>query len=277
MESIEKDNESYIYVSYSDSDEQSVIEIVNDLRAAGHSVYFDREARGDSEAEARAISGASAVIACISEAYISSSQCRKELTYLQDKNKNMVTVYIDRVKLSDGMAMQLMLNQAIYKSKYTTRDSFNEALLSAPMIKRLLDSKAKKGSYKPQKEFVLKEDPFAVSLISNQIPKLVFFLYAIALPLVMHLTTKNYPGFGLFMLFTLLPSIVVSILGVITLRLSNAESFDAIIPALIIALIATPFFVHTVTSIILKILISLGINLLSALIIFIIVFLNTEV
>lgn len=82
-------------------------------------------------------------IAFISKNYISSEDCKDELSYARDIQKNRLLVYLEDIKLPSGMAMRSNRLQAIHKYTYDDSQQFISKLLETPMLtgSRLTDVK----------------------------------------------------------------------------------------------------------------------------------------
>ena len=130
-------DDPHIFISYSHQDKNKVFDIIRELQNNGYRVWYDEGIDPASEWDeniAEHISACSYLIAFISGNYINSQNCRDEISYARDLNKERLLVYLEDTKLPPGMAMRLMRLQAIHKYKYKTSSEFYEKLFSAKGI-----------------------------------------------------------------------------------------------------------------------------------------------
>jgi hypothetical protein len=168
--------------------------------------------------------------------------------------------------------MQLGLDKAIYKHELTDAKFFRELFACGEIAvckrghrltaseKAALANHSSEETYTPE--------------YSSGTPGMIMLLYGAIAPVLMHFASKNYEGFWRFILDTTLPIVLFTLLMCIMARLICARSVrfryaDTLGCMLIagalgalVALIASPFFVHSTESVILKILIPLGVNIL---------------
>jgi TM2 domain-containing membrane protein YozV len=161
-----KGNEKYIFISYSHRDEERVYPIITELIEAGYRVWYDSGIDPGTEWDeniAEHIQQCGYFIAFISEHYLASSNCKDELNYVRDLEKERLIVYLEQVELPSGLAMRINRLQSIYKHRYTKESEFYEKLFSAKGIEACLDESAKKVAPKAQTEVVeeSKEEPKA--------------------------------------------------------------------------------------------------------------------
>lgn len=276
---------SHIFISFSPDDYEKVIPIIDTMAAHGYRVWYENINGEETTPEITAsrLAEAECVMTFITESYVKSQKCRRELTFAQDKQKDLIDVYLENVKLSDGMMMQLGLNQAIYKERYANENAFYEELFNTNILKDFKNKPKKKAESAKAAESPLptskKEEPKipSVSLINLKIPSYVMVSYGAIAPLVMHFTSLNYSGFWSFVFYNSIPLIILSLLSSLLRKLSPDVDCDSLlygIFGLLIALVVTPFFVHTTEVVILKILITVGLNLIPAFVSLIILSLN---
>lgn len=127
----------YIFASYSHRNSESVLEVIGKLRKAGYRVWYDEGIDPGSEWDdfiAEKIEKCGYFIAFLSEEYLESENCRDELNYARDLDKDRLLVYLTGVKLTGGLAMRLNRLQAIHKYKYSSTAAFFEKLISTPAL-----------------------------------------------------------------------------------------------------------------------------------------------
>ena len=135
-----KGDQDYLFVSYEDKyDLVKAFPLIRKLQDEGYRVFFDsnnlvpedKDAYYMHEDIAERIQNCSCIIALISPQYIRSQDCTDEINMARDLNKERILVFLEKTKLSPGMAMRLLRLQAIHKYAYKTRPEFYEKLFSA--------------------------------------------------------------------------------------------------------------------------------------------------
>ena len=131
-------NQPYIFISYSHKDTDTVLSVIDALEKKGFRVWFDAGVEAGTEWPeyiASHLRRSACVLAFISPHFVASLNCRRELTFAQDLNVPMLNVYLSEVELSDGLRMQLGLNQCLFRNKFNTQEAFEEAVCRAEMLK----------------------------------------------------------------------------------------------------------------------------------------------
>ena len=75
------------------------------------------------------------MIALISSHYMENESCREEIGMVRNHDKNCLLVYLEKTKMSPGMAMRLHRLQAIHQYSFGTEQEFYDELYSAGIIK----------------------------------------------------------------------------------------------------------------------------------------------
>lgn len=130
------ESKPFIFISYSHRDSDIVFSIIDRLRTAGFNVWYDGGIDPGTEWDeniASHVQKCTYFIAFVSEGYIGSNNCKDELNYSRDLNKNQLLVYLEDVNLPGGMAMRMNRIQAIWYNKYNTANisEFYEKLFNA--------------------------------------------------------------------------------------------------------------------------------------------------
>ncbi|MBQ8836941.1 MAG: toll/interleukin-1 receptor domain-containing protein [Clostridia bacterium] len=129
--------DKYIFISYSHRDSARVFPIIEKLVSNGYRVWFDEGIDPGSEWDediAGHIQECGYFIAFISKNYINSNNCKDELNYARDREKERLLVYLEDVELPSGMAMRLNRIQSIFKHTYPSEEDFYTKLFSAKNI-----------------------------------------------------------------------------------------------------------------------------------------------
>lgn len=107
----------FIFISYSHKDTETVEMIIGLLRESGFNVWYDAGIEPGTEWDeniAQHVIACSYFIAFLSENYLKSSNCKDELNYSRDLEKNQLLVYLEDAQLPSGMAMRLNRIQSIF-------------------------------------------------------------------------------------------------------------------------------------------------------------------
>ena len=136
------ENEPYIFVSYSHKDEEDVSYIINILLSYNYRIWYDEKiipGTDDwSDEIAGKLLGSELFVAFISEGYITSNECLAELKYANNEQKNILLIYLDDVKLPQGLEMRLCMLQALYRSKYNDNNDFIDKIRSAESMEKCI-------------------------------------------------------------------------------------------------------------------------------------------
>lgn len=126
----------YIFISYAHADSPAVMEIVNRLHDRGYRIWYDEGIEVGSEwpeCIASHLSGAHLVMAFISNSYIRSDNCRREMHYALTKRIKTINIFLEDTQMTPGMEMQIGSIFALMK-QYMSEESFYEKLYNAPLL-----------------------------------------------------------------------------------------------------------------------------------------------
>ncbi len=127
----------FIFISYAHKDSERVLRIMDGLDRAGYNLWYDDGIVPGAEWDeniANHVENCSYFIAFISENYIASNNCKDELKYSRDLNKEQLMVYLEDVSLPGGLAMRMNRLQAVMWYQYNVEDDAFSKLFSAPGI-----------------------------------------------------------------------------------------------------------------------------------------------
>ena len=129
-------DQPYIFFSYAHANSPAVMEVVQELHHRGFRIWYDDGIEVGSEWQeniAQHLADASLMIAFVSNAYMRSDNCRKEMHYAVSKKKNLINIFLEETKLTPGMEMQI--GNLFALMKYTMSDEvFYEKLWNAPQL-----------------------------------------------------------------------------------------------------------------------------------------------
>lgn len=289
-------NKPYIFISYSHKNQELVEYVIADLQKNGFRVWFDKGIEAGSEWPeyiASHLSDCECVFSFISEDFVKSHNCRRELNFAQDQEKPMLNIYIDNVELTDGMRMQLGLNQALYLNKYKNKDDFCAAICAAKLIQNCRDtvelaaeieSSPKTAEASPvQKNEPVREEkkvtayPGRKKLLS-WLTGLLEFSYMLIWPFWVGTLTVLTSNFFALVLASVIPHLIIAIINKVLFRTIGAPLEDFArsdtmagniiwwLLGTVLAVIIGTFFVFNTDNYFLKFLISLGLNIIPAVI-----------
>lgn len=130
-------NESYIFISYAHKDKEVVYPIIKKMLKEGFRIWYDDGIDPGTEWDeniAKHIEECGYFIPFISENYLKSSNCKDELNFARDLEKDRFLIYLENVDLPLGMNMRLSRLQNIHKYAYDSFDEFYNKLLTAKGI-----------------------------------------------------------------------------------------------------------------------------------------------
>ena len=128
--------DAYIFISYAHADAEAVRPVLADLQARGYRLWFDEGLVAGSEWPeyiAEHLAGAALVMCFVSDAYLASDNCRRELHYALSKRIPTLNIFLEETRLTPGMEMQLGNRFALMKYQMS-ESRFREKLYSAPLL-----------------------------------------------------------------------------------------------------------------------------------------------
>jgi hypothetical protein len=127
----------YIFISYAHADSDKVMEVVEHMHQRGYRIWYDEGIEVGSEwpeCIASHLAGAHLMIGFISNAYMKSDNCRKEMHFAVSKKIKVVNVFLEETKMTLGMEMQI--GNIFALMKYQMSDQvFFEKLYAAPLLR----------------------------------------------------------------------------------------------------------------------------------------------
>ena len=127
----------YLYVSFADEDRARAYRMICNLQSKGYRVWYDNGGNTGKRDHAipEKIRGCCCMIALISPRYMDSESCKNEISMAKELDQNCLLVYLEKTKMSPGMAMRLHRLQAIHQYSFGTEQEFYDELYSAGIIK----------------------------------------------------------------------------------------------------------------------------------------------
>ena len=140
-------NENYIFISYAHKDSEEVSAFIETLQKNGYHVWYDEGIDPGTEWDeniATHIEQCAYFISYITGHYLNSQNCRDELNFARDLEKERLLIYGEDVDLPKGMQMRLGRLQAIYKNKYKDETAFYTKVFQAEGISACREGSAPK-------------------------------------------------------------------------------------------------------------------------------------
>ena len=135
-------NQPFIFVSYSHRNSRYIHGLIAHLQDTGYRVWFDGGIEAGSEWPeyiASHLERCSCVLTFMSNAFVASDNCKRELHFAQELKKPLLNVYIEDVVLPAGLRMQLGLCQAMYRDNFRTEAEFRDSLSRAKILESCRD------------------------------------------------------------------------------------------------------------------------------------------
>ena len=130
-------SDKYIFVSYSHSDSGVIAPILESLNRAGFRIWYDEGIEwGDEwpESVAKHLHDCEVCLAFHSRASVSSANCRQEIHYALKKKKRILSVYLEKAELSEGLDMQLSPYQSTFLYLYADEEEFFSKLTNNKIL-----------------------------------------------------------------------------------------------------------------------------------------------
>ena len=131
-------SEDYLFISYSHKDAKIAIPIMEQLMKEGYRIWYDEGIDPGSEWPeniASHLGGASACVGLISNNYLASDNCRREMNFALKRQIPYLSVMLEKVEMSAGVEMQLSANQAIFKYMLPSNDLFLQKINSTGILR----------------------------------------------------------------------------------------------------------------------------------------------
>ncbi|MBR2505794.1 MAG: NUDIX domain-containing protein [Bacilli bacterium] len=136
---IKKWDNPYIFISYAHADKDVVLPIINELIKNKYRVWYDdgiHLSEDWPDVVAENLMNSSLVIFMMSENFIKSQNCKRELYLSADENKNMFLVTLEKLELPFGIKLQTAGINSIFFDK-NELDKFAQKLFQDPFLASL--------------------------------------------------------------------------------------------------------------------------------------------
>lgn len=156
--------EKYIFISYAHKDNDRVYPIVERLAEMGYRIWYDEGIDPGSEwpeTIAEHLNNCEVCIAFLSENYLNSHNCRREINFALRKKKSFITIVLEPVELSLGMEMQLSATQSVSKYTFPDDEAFYAKVCTAKFLSVCMaqpSGKSEESQISHAKEQISKEE-----------------------------------------------------------------------------------------------------------------------
>lgn len=127
------EDKPYVFVSYAHADSEIVLPIIKAMEEYGINVWYDGGIQAGTEWPeyiAEKVISCTKFLLFVSESYLSSQNCKREINFAISRKKEILSVYLENVKLSPGMEMQLGTYQALFMNRFNDINTFCNSLCS---------------------------------------------------------------------------------------------------------------------------------------------------
>lgn len=125
------DNRPYVFVSYAHANSDAVLPIVNAMSKSKIDLWYDEGITAGSEWPefiAERVVECSKFVLFVSNAYLDSQNCKRELNFAISRKKDILSIFLEDVQLSPGMEMQLGTYQAIHINRFPSLEAFRSSI-----------------------------------------------------------------------------------------------------------------------------------------------------
>lgn len=136
---IDQSAEPYVFINYSHKDHSAVMPIIAYMQEQGIRVWYDAGVDVGTDWVdnlAHHLNECNVFITFMSKHTVESINCRREINYAMELQKQMLVVHLEKTELPMGMQMQLSTCQTIFRERYRDHDEFMDALCGARILQQ---------------------------------------------------------------------------------------------------------------------------------------------
>lgn len=126
----------YIFISYAHADSDAVMSVVTHMHDRGYRIWYDEGIEVGSEwpeCIASHLASAQLVLAFISNNYMKSDNCRREMHYALTKRIRTINIFLEDTRMTPGMEMQIGNIFALMWQNMSDEEFYGK-LYSAPLL-----------------------------------------------------------------------------------------------------------------------------------------------
>lgn len=129
-------DQPYIFVSYAHANSPQVMEVITHMHSRGYRIWYDEGIEVGSEwpeCIASHLAGAHLMLAFISNAYMASDNCRREMHFAISRKIKIINIFLEDTRMTPGMEMQIGNIFALMKQSMSDTVFFQK-LYAAPLL-----------------------------------------------------------------------------------------------------------------------------------------------
>ncbi len=279
--------EKFIFISYAHKDSRQVTAVIEALQNNGYRVWYDKGIEAGTEWPeyiAEHLEACECFIAFLSESALASHNCRQEINRACDLNKKLLVVYLEDVELTPGMRLRLSTTQAMFKNRAKSDEEFYQEFFKARIFADCREDQTAPVQPEPpeapvEAPKVEKEKKSERSKQYKSLNTRVTLAEVLAIPIcayILRLVTGGGFSFWATVGLCVLPRVLVTVLNLVQIKLLTPKLTQDEISDIQGTLYAVAFFSVLITAFIgmfvvatpvnwfLKLLISLGLGIASA-------------
>lgn len=157
--------EKYVFISYCHKDKDIVFPVIEKLAEEGYRVWYDQGIHPGSEwpeIVAQHLNNSYIFMAFVSENYVQSQNCIREIHFAVAKQKELLSIILEPVVLTPGVEMQLCTSQALKKYEYKDEEIFYRQLFSSMILEECCEKESVCESGKEETAKEVSEDEHLV-------------------------------------------------------------------------------------------------------------------
>ena len=131
-------NEKYIFISYAHKDSEIVLPIISNMISKGYRVWYDDGISPGTEwpeVIATHLNDCEVCIAFLSNSYVDSFNCKREIDFAIRKRKQLLSDFLEDTNLPLGVEMQISTTQSVEYYKIS-KELFFEKLYASDFMKK---------------------------------------------------------------------------------------------------------------------------------------------
>lgn len=129
---------NYIFISYAHKDAPKVLPIIDVLNERGFRVWYDAGIEAGTEWPEyieEHLKKAAVVLAFMTPNAVASKNCRNEINFALELDKDILVVYLEDTSLQKGMRLQLNSTQSLFRKNHFSGETFIRELLNARILR----------------------------------------------------------------------------------------------------------------------------------------------
>ena len=162
-------DKNFIFISYAHKDAPQVLPIIDVLNERGFRVWYDAGIEAGTEWPEyieEHIKKASVMLAFMTPNAVASKNCRNEINFALELDKDILVVYLEDTPLQKGMRLQLNSTQSLFRKNHSSGETFIRELLNARILRNCREIPGE-AEETPRESTVADRPASAISNISS--------------------------------------------------------------------------------------------------------------